>query len=127
MRWLLFASAVLFIASTGSMIRHRAINSENSAIGCFILLLFTILPFLMLVVAFSSLFGVMWYWALIMAIIANAIFWNMISSICSDLFVHETVKELLLLFAPGYIQRNTYIVDALISFAFGLMLYFIAV
>ena len=128
MNYILIGSVILFIMSIGSMNKHRAKNSdsmmENSINGNIILSLFTLLPFIMLVITVNKILDFKWYWNLIISFVISALTWDTLSSIYSSLFGYKS-KPSMSLQAGGYVRHNIYIIDALITFGLGLIIYLI--
>ena len=111
------------------MLIHRGRNQdaamESSINGKLLLLFFTLLPFVMLVVSISTLLDLKWYWSLIISIVVAILFGKLFATLYSSVFGYKQKMDKIVLDLGGY--PNLHIVDALITFILGVLLYIICI
>ncbi len=128
MKFVLIICAILFIISTGSMIKQRKKNPDamiekRSGAWLFMALL-TLIPFIMLILVFSHLFNIKWYWSLIVSFIIFMLTSSILSSIYAA-FLGIKTKPTLSIIQGRYIRYNFHMIDAVITLGLGLFLYFL--
>ena len=126
---MLYLSLLLFLVSIGSMSLQRAKNPdamiENSSNGMLLMTIGSILPFIMLYFTISELWELKWYWNILISIILTFILSNILAGFYSSLLGYKTKPQLSLL-EGGYVRHNIHIVDALITFVIGAIVFFIS-
>lgn len=120
--------AMLFLISIGSMNIHRKINSnamiENSITGK---LLLTVLPFLSLVfltITISNIGHLKWYLSILISIISVFLLSGLLANIYSSVLGFKS-KPSLSIEAGGYVRQKVHIIDSLITFCLGILLFLI--
>lgn len=125
---MLYISIILFLISIGSMSLQRAKNPdamiENSSSGMLIMTITSILPFTMLFLTISEIWELKWYWNILISIILTFVLSNILANLYSSILGYKTKPQLSLV-QGGYVRHNIHIVDAIITFAVGLIIYFI--
>jgi hypothetical protein len=123
----LILSAILFLISFGSILKHRVENPdsimEGFLLGKQLLFLCVLLPLIMLFISINSLSDLKWYWNLIIVWVITG-FKDIFSTLYSIFFGYKS-KPTLDLIAGGMVRYNIYIIDALITFVLGLILFLI--
>jgi len=124
---ILILSIILFIISIGSMKKHREKNQdaamEFSIKGKILLSSLTLLPFIMLVVSMNTLLDLRWYWSLIISVVVTILFMNIFTTLYISKFGYKRKMDKIILDLGGY--PNLHIIDALITFALGVILYIV--
>ena len=118
---------ILFLISIGSMNMHRAKNSNSMSGGSGHILL-TLLPLLsivFLVITISNIANLKWYWSILISVVSVFLLSGLFAKIYSSIFGYKT-KPVLSLEAGGYIRQNVNIIDSLITFCLGLLLFFLS-
>ena len=125
---MLYISLLLFLISIGSMSLQRAKNPdamiENSSSGMLIMTITSILPFTMLFFTISEIWESKWYWNILISIILTFALSNILANLYSSILGYKTKPQLSLIHG-GYVRNNIHIVDAIITFIAGLIIYFI--
>lgn len=129
MKYLLFLSAALFIISIGSVYKQKEKHPDslivNSEIGKIKLFLLILLATIMLIITANTILDFKWYWNLIILFIMYVFTSDILVRIYSSLFGYKS-RPLMSLAAGGRIRHNIYIIDAVITFAIGFILFVIA-
>lgn len=128
MKIVLVISLVLFLISQGSISIHRLKNSdalaENTAKGQILLSFLTLLPFTMMVVNLNNLIGIKWYWSILIAFLISKILSVTLAEIYSSILGFKS-KPQFSLRGGGMVKQNLHLVDFVITFLIGLVLFLI--
>lgn len=126
---MLYLSLLLFLISIGSMSLQRTKNPdamiENSSNGMFLMTIGSILPFVMLLLTISELWELKWYWNILISIILTFMLSRFLAGFYSSILGYKTKPQLSLL-EGGYIRHNIHIIDAIITFVIGMIVFFIS-
>lgn len=126
---MLYLSLLLFLISIGSMSLQRTKNPdamiENSSNGMFLMTIGSILPFVMLLLTISELWELKWYWNILISIILTFMLSSFLARFYSSILGYKTKPQLSLL-EGGYIRHNIHIIDAIITFVIGMIVFFIS-
>jgi len=121
---------LFFLISIGSWYKHWSENWHDTPIrtyklGNIFLIIFTLLPYIMLIISFITLFHVKWYLGLVISFGGVVLLSNILSSLYSLLFGYKQ-KPFFNYCLGVWERRNLKIVDWLITFILGMFFYFIA-
>ena len=123
-----YLSILLLLISIGSMNIHRVKNSdaliENSISGKLLLTIIPLISFIIISILISKIFSIKWYWSIFIAIIGVFILSGLLAKFYSLLLGYKTKPQLSLL-AGGYVKHNLHIIDSVITFVLGLILFFL--
>ncbi len=135
---ILVLSIVLFIISMGSVNNHKARNSDIEYAGVCsdmnlpksfsynsVLSFFTLLIFTMLFISVNTLFDLKWYWNLLIAFAISG-FRDVFSLVYRLKFGYSS-KSYPSLLGSGVRRCNMPLIDALITFILGIILYLISI
>jgi len=122
---MLYLSLLLFLISIGSMILQRAKNPdaliEGSLNGKLLITLGSFLPFIMLFFTIRELWELKWYWNILISIILTYVLSRLLAKFYSSILGYKTKPQ-----PPLYVRYNMHIIDAIITFAVGLIIFFIS-
>jgi hypothetical protein len=120
--------ALLFLISIGSMNIHRTKNSnamiENSITGKLLLTVLPLLSIAFLTITISNIAHLKWYWSIIISIISVFLLSGLLANIYSSILGIKS-KPMLSIEAGGYVRQNLHIIDSLITFCLGIVLFLI--
>lgn len=123
-----YLSILLLLISIGSMNIHRVKNAdamiENSISGKLLLTIIPLISFIIIANLISKILSLKWYWGTFIAIIGVFILSGLLSKFYS-LFLGYKTKPQLSLIAGGYVKHNLHIIDSVITFILGLILFFL--
>lgn len=123
-----YLSILLLLISIGSMNIHRVKNAdamiENSISGKLLLTIIPLISFIIIANLISKILSLKWYWGTFIAIIGVFILSGLLSKFYSLFLGHKTKPQLSLI-AGGYVKHNLHIIDSVITFILGLILFFL--
>lgn len=126
---MLYISILLFLISIGSMSLQRAKNPdamvENSSSGMFLMTLGSVLPFIMLFFTVNELWELKWYWNVLISIGLTFLLSQILASLYCSILGYKTKPQFSLL-QGGYVRHNIHIIDAIITFVIGIIIFFIS-
>lgn len=79
----------------------------------------------MLFFTLSEIWELKWFWNILISIVLVFVLSNILAGFYSSILGYKTKPHLSLL-QGGYVRNNIHIVDALITFTIGVIIYFIA-
>lgn len=111
------------------MIIHRAKNKdamiENRIGGKLLFILFYLITFAILVALISNILNLKWFWNLLIAIVFAFNLSKILALVYSSFLGYKS-KPHLSLSTFDYVRSNIHIIDALITFGLGFILYLIS-
>ena len=121
-----YLSILLLLISIGSMIIHRIKNEdaliENSISGKLLLTIIPLISFVLITNLISTILSIKWYWSIFIGIIIIFVLSGVLANFYSSILGYKT-KPKLSLIAGGYVKHNLHIIDSVITFILGLILY----
>lgn len=128
MAYLQIISSFLFLISIGSVDIHRVKNAgamiEKSLWGKSLFRVFSLISFVFLTLLITDIGNLKWYWGLLIAFVCNVILARIFAEIYSSFLGYKSKPSPNLL-SGTYVRYNINIIDSLITFGLGLILYFI--
>jgi len=119
----------LLLISIGSMrfywVQNDEAPIEYSMIGKLLLQLLPVISFIFLTILISNIGDLKWYWSLIISILAVLVLSNIFANIYSSSILGVKTKPQISLRAGGIVRYHVHIINAIITFALGLILFFI--
>lgn len=129
MIYLQIIGSILFLISIGSMRIHRTKNAdamiENSISGKLLLSALPLLSFVMLILNLNNITNIKWYWNFVIATLFTFLLSVLLANIYSSILGYKS-KPSISLMAGGYVKHNLHIIDAIITFVIGIILYFVS-
>ena len=129
MIYLQIISLVLFLISIGSIRLQRTKNPdamiEFSMGGNLLLSVLPLFAFVMVILNLNNITNIKWYWNFIIAILFNFPLSVLLANIYSSFLGYKS-KPSLSLITFDYVKHNLHIIDAIITFVIGLILYFVS-
>lgn len=108
---------------------HRAKNKdamiENNIGGKLLFILFFSITFAILVTQISNIVNIKWFWCIVIAIFI-VLFLSRMSAIIYSTFLGYKTKPHLSSSTLDYVRSNLHIIDALITFGLGFILFLIS-
>lgn len=122
-------SAFLFLISIGSIKIHRSKNAdamiENRAGGKLLFTALYLVAFVIIVDLISDIVNIKWFWSFLIAILFELFLSKLLALFYSSLLGYKS-KPHLSLSTLDYVRSNLHIIDALITFGLGFILYLIS-
>lgn len=129
MIYLQIISSVLLLISIGSMRIHRTKNAdamiENSISGKLLLSALPLSAFVLLVLNLNNIINIKWYWNFGIATFFTFLLSVLLANIYSSILGFKS-KPSPSLMTGTYVKHNLHIIDAVITFVIGLILYFVS-
>jgi hypothetical protein len=123
---MLYLSALLFLISIGSMNLQRTKNPdamiESSTNGSLFMSLGSILPFVMLFFTMSAIWELKWFWNILISTILTFMLSTFLAGFYCSILGYRSKPQFSLI-VGGYVRHNIHIVDAIITFAVGVVIF----